>query len=155
MTLGIFFLLLGGGIELLRLSFYSLTYQMLATRAARCASVSDCGVPSSGNGPARAAALIRLFATDTGALGALAAPFGTPLNQGNMCVRLVGPGAPAPTCAFSNANAISNSETLGDPRIEAQRLFLVRIQRRIPLLFGLSAVTVGGEALGTSEPPAM
>lgn len=151
LTIGVFLFCLGAGLELMRLGYYSVTYQMLAARAARCGGVSDCGVPADQTGSIRARELVRQLATDTGAPGPLAAPFGVSIDQSNVCAWVVTPASPGPA-AGQPCQAVRD---IGDPYDPQSKLFLVRIQRDLPLFFGLGHFTVTAQALGYNEPPAL
>lgn len=160
LTLGIFMLVIGGGIELMRVAFYQLTYQMLASTAARCGGVTGCNITGGNNGAARAASLVDQFAAASGGLGPLAQPYGASLKRGSICIRVVGPGVPFTDCdpKYANdpafENALEPGNTLGDPRVESERMFFVRFERPVPLFFGLGAIRVRAEAFGTTEPVA-
>lgn len=154
LTASVFLFAIGGGLELMRLGFYALTYQMLAVQAARCGGiVGACGVRGAADGTTRARELVDLFASATGAPGRYAQPYGVAVQQGNICLRVVGPSGAPSSCNPANSNTIDGSNSIGDPRDENERLFFVRIERTIPLAFGLGSYTVRGEAFGTNEPP--
>lgn len=158
LTLGIFLLVIGGGIELMRVAFYQLTYQMLASTAARCGGVTGCGVTGGNDGAARAASLVNQFATASGQLGPYASAYGAPLKRGNICIRVMKPGStdcdPNYLHNPANENQVDPANSLGDPRTEGDRMFVVRMERQIPLFFGLGKIRVRAEAFGTTEPVA-
>jgi hypothetical protein len=146
LTIGVFLIGLGGSIELIRLGYYSVTYQMLATHAARCGGLGDCSVPIDDTGPHRAQALLRQLAADGGGPGPLARPFGVAIDQADVCAWVMSSSSHMP-------EPCTNGGDIGNPYNPAQRLFLLQIQRRLPLFFGLGSYTVTAQALGYNEPP--
>lgn len=129
LTVPLFLLIFGGGIELLRLSFYAVTAQLVASEGARAASLGLCG--------AEACTSENLIAFIKERVIAEGRTFGLSLTPGQVCIR-----------PQSDLDCGRGADRVGGQR----ELIVLRVESAASLFFGLGEVTVRGVALARNEP---
>lgn len=136
LTLPLFLIIVIGGFEVLRLSYNNVAVQILASRGVFFVGPNPCG--EGGGCPNQVNAV-------TQSLTGLAQGLGIGGPTTSICVA---PNSNPGTCL---GQAPTSNIQLGAPR----EIFIVRVERNVPLVFGLGQYVVSSLSIGRHEPGVM
>ena len=130
LSLSVFLLVIGGGIEMLRYAYYGLVSQYVVTEAARFGSL--------GAGCPECTAAERVQKIED-RIEQHAAKFGVTLADRHICVQ-------------SDLQADCGTDNLNDSSGKPHELMAIRVRMPIHLLFGIDGIYVNAEAIAKNEP---
>lgn len=136
LTLPLFLLIVIGGFEVLRLSYNNVAVQIVASRGVYLVGPNPC--VGGGGCPAQVTAVNQ-------SLSGLAQGLGISGSGTTICV------APSGTSGTCLSQAPTSGISLGAPR----ELFVVRVERDVPLVFGMGRYAVSSLSIGRHEPGVM